>query len=372
MKVVIVTPTYNERENIGRIIETVAGVAKELSTHDLILLVVDGNSPDGTSEYVTSLSKTYPFVHLLREKEKAGLGAAYVQGFKYGMTELNADVLVEMDGDFQHDPKDIVKFVNAIEQGADYVIGSRYVSGGRIPKEWAFYRKFLSWGGSLFSKVVLGIFSINDFTSGYKASRVKGFVDKLDLDSIMSQGFAYKIDLLFKMHKIGAKFVEVPIVFGLRDRGDSKMEKGNFMDSLKVVILLRIRDNPSFFKFLVVGLVGLGVDLGLFNVLRVTLLSSEYASAFSGFIAMLTTYILNNAWSFNDRKINSLKGKLTSLPFYILVSYIPILLRSILVKYSILYLGDTWYISNSAFFVGVLFGIAWNYTIYNKVIWRKK
>jgi dolichol-phosphate mannosyltransferase len=168
-------------------------------------------------EIVANLSKKYNFVHLLTEKEKAGLGAAYAYGFKYAMAEINPEVLVEMDADFQHDPKDVTRLVREISHGYDYVIGSRFTRGGSIPKEWGIYRKFWSVGGNLFSKVVLGIFNVNDFTTGFKASRVRGFVDKLDLDNILSKGFAYKIDLLFKMHKLGAKIKEIPIKFGLRD-----------------------------------------------------------------------------------------------------------------------------------------------------------
>ena len=166
------------------------------------------------------------------------------------MQNLQPDIICEMDADFQHDPKDLPRLTKEIYNGYDYAIGSRFTKGGKIPKEWALRRKFLSVGGNLFSKFVLGIFSVNDFTSGFKASRVKGFADSIDLDHILSGGFAYKMDLLFKMHKKGAKIKEVPIEFGIRDRGDSKMEKNNALDSLRVVLTLRYNENKNFFKFL--------------------------------------------------------------------------------------------------------------------------
>jgi dolichol-phosphate mannosyltransferase len=239
MKIVIVIPTYNEAANIGLMIEALTKEFTKAPEHDFHILVVEGNSPDGTAEIVKQKQVQYPFVHLLMEEKKAGLGAAYAFGFKYAMKNLEPDVLVEMDADFQHDPKDITRLVEPLAQGFDYAVGSRFTKGGGIPKDWSLYRKFLSIGGNIFSKVVLGIFSVNDFTSGFKASKVKGFVDKLDLDNILSGGFAYKMDLTFRMHKLGAKIKEVPIQFGLRDRGNSKMESNNFMDSLRVVLTLR-------------------------------------------------------------------------------------------------------------------------------------
>jgi dolichol-phosphate mannosyltransferase len=243
MKVVVVIPTYNEAQNIIPLIDVLEVEFKKSPENDYHILVVDGNSPDGTGKLVTDASHTKPFVHLLLEQKKAGLGAAYVYGFKHAMKELNADVVVEMDADFQHNPSDVVRLVKEIENGYDYVIGSRFISGGSIPKDWAFHRKMLSIGGNIFTKVVLGIFNVNDFTSGFKASRVKNFVDKLELDSVLSGGFAYKIDLLFRMHKLKAKFKEVPIAFGLRDRGDSKMEKNNFSDSLETNLLKTTDDD---------------------------------------------------------------------------------------------------------------------------------
>jgi dolichol-phosphate mannosyltransferase len=373
MKVTVVVPTYNEKENIGRLLDVLAENFKKRSQHEFKILVVEGNSPDGTADEVKSKKDQYGFIELLMEKEKAGLGAAYVYGFKHALKHFSPDILVEMDADFQHDPNDVIRLVDAIEEGADYAIGSRFIKGGGIPDDWEFYRKFLSIGGNLFSKVVLGIFNVNDFTSGFKASRVKGFVDKLDLDSIMSSGFAYKIDLLFKMHQLGAKIKEVPIIFGLRNRGDSKMEKNNFMDSLKVVISLRADQHKSFMKFMVVGLIGLFVDTGFFNTFRLVLtVGSSVSALFSGGIAMLTTFLMNNYWSFGDRKLGSVQKKAVGIIIYFVSSSIPILVRSKIVQYFTVWFGDTLLISNIAFFIGIIFGLIWNFTVYSRIIWRNK
>ncbi len=378
MKIVIVIPTYNEVDNITRLIPVLFDEFKKMPHHDFHILVVDGNSPDGTGQKVLEMQSSYPNLHLLPEEKKAGLGAAYICGFRHAMGKMQADVLVEMDADFQHDPKDIPRLIQAVEEGYDYVLGSRFIKGGSIPKEWSFQRKFLSFGGSMFTRVVLGIFNVHDFSTGFKASRVKGFVDKLDLDSVLSKGFAYKQDLLYRMYKQGAKIKEIPIAFALRDRGDSKMEKNNFMDSLKVVIKIRLRESQNFFRFIVVGFAGLFTDLGLFNILRTLVFSSgepeisaRYSSAISGLVAMTVTYILNNYWSFSDRKVTSITRLLRNAPLYYISSYIPILFRSWFTGYSVATFGNTFLVANTAFFIGVVIGLVWNFTVYSRIIWRK-
>jgi dolichol-phosphate mannosyltransferase len=372
MKVVIVVPTYNEADNLKRLIPVLAEEFKKIQ-HNCHVLVVDGNSPDGTADMIRDFERMYPFVHLLLEKQKAGIGAAYVYGFKHAISEMDAEVLMEMDADFQHDPKDIKRFLDEIDDGYDYVIGSRFVEGGSIPQEWALYRKLFSWGGSFVSKLVLGIFNVKDFTTGYKASRVKGFVDRLDLDHIISKSFAYKIELLYRMHKLGAKIKEIPIEFGLRDRGESKIESNTLFDCLRVVLTIRYNENKNFFKFLVVGSIGFAVDSILANVLRISFLSSSTASLSSGFIAMVTTYLLNNYWSFSDRKqITDTAKRLANFAVYVVFSYIPIIFRSWLISWTVSTFGDNFLIFNIAFVLGVIIGLIWNFTVYSKLIWRHK
>lgn len=334
------------------------------------ILFVDGNSPDGTGDIVRKLGEKYPFVHLLTEKEKAGLGAAYAYGFTHAMEEMGADAIVEMDADLQHDPAELPTFMKALDDGADYVIGSRFTKGGSIPEGWGFKRKLFSIGGNLVAKIVLGVRGVTDFTTGYKASRVKNFANKLDFSTLLSSGFSYKMDLLFRMHKLGAKIVEVPIQFAVRDFGESKMERNNLIDSLRVVFTLRIRDSQSFIKFCVVGFVGLFADTTTFNLIRLTL-SSAVASLISGLVGMLTTFTLNNYWSFGDRKIEGAQKKAKSFVVYVVFSYVPILVRSKLIDLANMYYGDTALVSNIAFFVGIFFGLIWNFVVYSRLIWKK-
>lgn len=384
MKIVITIPTYNEAANIAPLIEQLELEFKKMLRHDFFILVLDDSSPDGTADVVRGLSKKYPNVSLLLRTEKSGLGTAYLAGFDHAINIMSADVVVEMDADFQHDPKDVLRLIEEIDKGADYVIGSRFTKGGSIPKEWGIHRKFLSRGGNLFSKIVLGMWKTQDFTSGFKASRVKGFMEKIKLSDVKSKGFAYKIDLLYRMHKLGAKTVEVPIEFGLRDRGNSKMEISTILDSFLLVLRIRATEYQSFLLFLVVGSIGLAVDLMVFNLIifldAVRLVSIDTASVptgtiaslVSGFIAMFTTFMLNNRWTFGDRKVNTASQFALSILTYYLFSYVPIVFRSWLVRFMVLRFGDTFLVNNLALFVGIFVGLVWNFTVYSKLIWKRQ
>jgi dolichol-phosphate mannosyltransferase len=173
------------------------------------------------------------------------------------------------------------------------------------------------------------------------------------------------------MHQLGAKIKEVPIKFGLRDRGDSKMEKDNMIDSLRVVLLLRYKASQSFIKFLIVGLSGLFVDSTVFSFVRLTALGSATASFISGFAGTITTFTLNNVWSFKERKLKGTRKRVLSFIFYFSSSYIPIVFRAWLIDFSVGKYGDTGLVAYTAFFLGILFGIIWNYTVYSRLIWKK-
>lgn len=240
MNIVIVMPTYNEGENIGRMIDILAGVEfPKIKNHQLSLLIVDSHSPDGTWKVVQQKCKKYKSVHLLDEGGKYGLGKAYIDGFNYAIKTLRADAVMEMDADFQHDPKDVKRFVDEFEKGGDYIIGARNIKGGSIPKDWGFKRIFLSVVGNYFTRVTLLMPHLHDFTTGYRIARVKGYLDKMDFEKIFAtKSYAYKMMLLYEMHKRGAKIKEIPIVFISREKGWSKMEGDDFIQSLKAIAII--------------------------------------------------------------------------------------------------------------------------------------
>lgn len=240
MKIVVIIPTYNERENIGRMIEILeTEIFPKIRKHKMEILVVDDTSPDKTYEVVWKKIKNYQNLHLLLNPEKAGLGGAYIRGFKYATEKLKPDFVIEMDSDFQHDPADLPKMIKAIEQGGEYVVGTRFIKGGSIPKDWGFKRILLSRGGNLFSRLMLGLISVHDITSGFKATKVRGVLDKMELENILSKSYAYKIHMLYLASRLKAKIVEVPIAFANREKGWSKMEGEDFKESLRVVLNLR-------------------------------------------------------------------------------------------------------------------------------------
>lgn len=234
--IVICMPTYNEKNNVGRMIDILfQKIFPQIKNHKMMLLIFDDMSPDGTWKIVQEKMKKYKDLFLSLERGKQGLGAGYKRAFRYAIDELKADAVMEMDADFQHDPNDVSRFVAEFDKGADYIVGSRYISGGSIPKEWGFKRVFLSVGGNLFTRAALWLWEVHDFTTGYRLARVKGFLDKIDFAKVFSKSYAYKMRLLYEMKKRGAKTVEIPINFAAREKGWSKMDSEDFFESLKVI-----------------------------------------------------------------------------------------------------------------------------------------
>ena len=263
-KIVIVMPAWNEVENIKRMIEEL--VKREFPTidADMQLLIVDNHSTDGTTDTVEKATKAYANVHII-EQDKPGLGWAYVRGMQYAVRELKADAVMEMDADFQHPPRFVKPMVDAYLNGAEYVIGSRYIKGGSVPKEWAASRKAISFFGNLFIRTVLLNFKIHDLTTGFRLTKVKGVLDKIDLEKLRNlDRFAYKVDLLYQSMKNSGKTVEVPLEFASRTSDKSKFNWKEMVSTFKLAIILGIKDKQRFIKFGIVGFTGFVVNyLGL-------------------------------------------------------------------------------------------------------------
>ena len=242
MRVAIVMPTYNEALNIGKMIDTLgATVFSAIQGAEMHLVVVDDNSPDGTGDIVRGRMETFDRLHLL-SGPKAGLGKAYVRGMQYAMQRLKAAAVIEMDADFQHAPADVPRLVQAFMQGADYVIGSRYLEAGGIPPQWAWYRRFISAGGNLVARRMLGLPHLHDLTTGFRLTRVDGVLAAIDLDGLMAlDRFAFKVDLLYQTQALARRTVEIPIQFRERRHETSKFNLMEIAATLKVILLLRIR-----------------------------------------------------------------------------------------------------------------------------------
>jgi dolichol-phosphate mannosyltransferase len=212
-RVLVIIPTYNERENIEEIVtRTLVSVA------DADVLVVDDGSPDGTGQLADSLAAAENRVHVLHRTAKAGLGAAYIAAFAWGLA-AGYDVLVEMDADGSHAPEQLPKLLTAL-QDADLVLGSRWVPGGSVVN-WAKSREIISRGGNLYTRMALGI-SLRDATGGYRAYR-RAVLEEIDYAAVASQGYCFQVDLAWRALRAGFRVVEVPIRFAERERGESKM-----------------------------------------------------------------------------------------------------------------------------------------------------
>ena len=212
-RVIIIMPTYNERQNL----EIIVGLIRE-SVPDVDLLVVDDNSPDGTGDLADKLAETDPHVQVMHRTEKAGLGRAYVAGFSWALARGDG-VIVEMDADGSHRPEHLPRLIAALA-GADAVIGSRYVPGGTVVN-WPKSREFLSRGANIYNRLLLGI-SIRDATGGFRVYRAST-LRRLDLNNIESAGYCFQIDMTLRVLQAGLKLTEVPITFVERERGESKM-----------------------------------------------------------------------------------------------------------------------------------------------------
>lgn len=208
-------PTYNERQNL----EIMAGRIRE-STPDADLLVVDDNSPDGTGDLAEKLAETDPHVHVMHRTEKAGLGKAYIAGFTWAL-ERGYDVIVEMDADGSHRPEDLPRLLDAVAAGADGVIGSRWVPGGKVVN-WPRKREMLSRGANIYTRIMIG-FNVKDATGGYRAYRAST-LRRIDLSNVESTGYSFQVDITVRIVKAGLRIVEVPITFVERERGVSKMD----------------------------------------------------------------------------------------------------------------------------------------------------
>lgn len=369
-KVVITMPTFNEAENIGGMIEELVGkVLPQVKDADMHLLVVDASSPDGTGKIVEEKKKKYKKLHLL-SKEKGGLGADYVAAFKYAMKELKADAVMEMDADGQHPPDHVPAMVQAFLDGADYVIGSRYIPGGSIPKDWAFSRKAMSYFGNLFIRLVWLNFKIHDMTTGFRLTRVKGVLDKIDLDNLMEiKRFAYKVDLLYQSLKLSKKTVEVPLKFAPRTKEKSKFNTKETIATFKVAIILGLKDKQRFIKFGTVGFLGFLVNFIFLRFFRGLGFSEVLAWLFSTEMAIINNYALNNIWTFKEAKIAGL-GKTVSKFFqFNLTSAGALVIQSIFGPLGVSLVG-TQYDYLVLAFVVVFLVLPYNYFMYNVVIWR--
>jgi dolichol-phosphate mannosyltransferase len=229
MDAVVCLPTYNEHENVERMV-------RALGEQGVRVLVIDDNSPDGTGEIADDLAAELDYVSVLHRPRKEGLGPAYLDGFRQLLAAGNADLILEMDCDFSHDPADVPRLIAAAAD-ADLVLGSRYVEGGRVGN-WGLVRRVISRGGSLYAQILLQL-RVRDLTGGFKCYR-RTVLEALPLDAVHSKGYAFQIELTYRALRKGFRVREVPITFVDRVEGGSKMSRAIVLEAVWKVPLLRL------------------------------------------------------------------------------------------------------------------------------------
>jgi len=378
-KAVVIIPTYNEAETIGKMIKYLfAKIFPLIKNWQMKLLVVDDTSPDGTYKIVQQLQEKHADLYLYLNPKKMGIGYAYVVGFKYAMEKLSADVVIEFDGDFQHPPETIPVLLSEINRGYDYVLGSRKIKGGSVPEGWGIKRKFFALVGGLVARFILffpskAFFKITDPTTGLKASRVKGFVDRMDMDHLYSKKFGYKLEFLYKMVNLGAKIKEIPLKFKLRKVGSSKIAPDTAKDIFHSVILCRLNDETTsrFLKFSVVGFIGYLVNaFGLWLFAKLGFLEG-FIWLLATELAIISNFTWNNLWTFSQQKFTKsmtilkkfLQFNLTSSGALVIQTVMGTLLTSLFgTQYRQLYLP----------LIIVFMVLPYNWLMYNRVIWKDK
>jgi len=402
-KAVIILPTFNEKGNIDRLIPILSDeVFPHISTYEMAILVADDESPDGTADVVRDLQKKYKNVELLIGR-KEGLGAAYIRAMTYAIEKMGADVVFEMDADFFHDPKKIPEFLKKIDEGYDFVIGTRYSGGGSIPSNWGLNRKFYSIVGNLMIRLIFGRSYIHDWTGGFRAIKKEVFLKEKE-KLYPFKGYRFQVGFLYVAITDGFKVAEVPFKATDRVYGRSKIPATEtIINTLQFVIMARIRELKRFVQFLIVGGTGfitqimmqeLSILTGLAFFIATLLhpnsffmeryrdtatLGNAIAVAIGAESAIISNFLINNFWTFNDtRKLKEKSPFIIRLMKFNIMSFLSIILQVSSVSIALHFLGT--HLNVLAYRIPVrivvlfptiiLIVIPLNYLIYNKIIWK--
>lgn len=377
-KALVVLPTFNEAGTIKKLIGDILEQNKKLANWEIDVLVNDSSSTDDTAKIVKELQKKHSKELYLLETKKEGLGKAYHQAFVYAIEHIQPFVIIQMDADFSHNPNDIPLFLDKIAKGADFVVGARYIKGGSIPKDWGIHRKLLSMLANLTIRFGFMKLNIHEWTNGYRAIKIWLIKDALDHIKNYS-GYVFQIAMLDYAIKNGAKLAEIPNNFIDRKYGKSKI----FVSQYILQILVYIFTHSSFVKFIIVGFIGFAVDFSFaylfINKLQVT---KTLANMYSAEIAICVNFLLNNFWSFKDKKIaGGFFAFLTKFITFNFVSSGSIIIQGVGLSLALRFIGDrtidifganigSWIIYKVLIIAFII--IPYSYILYNKVIWKKK
>jgi dolichol-phosphate mannosyltransferase len=297
----VILPTYNEAQNVGKIIPLIFKQQDLINTHILHVLVVDDNSPDGTQSVVRQLMAQFPHLHLITG-DKKGLGAAYRRGFAHSIEKLSPELLFEMDADGQHDPCMIPLFIHLCNFGFSLIIGSRFAPGGSTP-DFSLWRKSISKIGNWMIRYLGGVPRIQDCTSGFRCIKAD-LITKCNFGFLSTRGYSFQSSLLCELMRNGAKVIEVPIIFPDRRHGQSKLALKDQIEFLFNIGKIRFNRSKDFIKFCIIGIIGVVVNFGLYLFLtRSAGVIYEIAAPISIEISIVLNYLLKQIFA-SDNRLN--------------------------------------------------------------------
>lgn len=315
LQVCFVIPTYNEADNITPLLQKLRALYPDANT---MFLIVDDDSPDGTADRVRAVRADDARVHLL-QGQRRGLGDAYIRGITHALEALRADVVVQMDADFSHDPAAAGELITRVAAGeVEVAIGSRYVAGGDIDSKWSAARRWLSLWGNRMARWIAGIRTVHDCTAGFKAIAADA-LRRAALQNIRVQGYAFQVVLLSRLLDAGARVAEVPVYFREREHGQTKLGLRDLCEFFLNIWWLRVAKHRIFFRFAVTGVIGAVVNLGAFAALLAAGVHQFVASPIAIEISIISNFLFNNYWTFAERdlvgrkRIRLLKFNLVSL-----------------------------------------------------------
>jgi len=375
MKIVINIPTYNERGNIENIINIIEKeVIPKISHHKIAILVIDDNSPDGTSDIVRKLISKYSNLKLLAG-EKKGLGAAYIRGMSLSVDKMGADALVEIDADLSHPPEKLIDLVKKMDEGYDTVIGTRYSNGGSIPKNWPIQRKAFSVFGNLLVRIVLLRPYIHDWTGGFKIIKKEVFL-KEKKELLNYNGYVFQVAFLHKTTKDGFKIAEVPYHFSDRTLGKSKIASGSYIvDVLNYIIRARIYESlhSPFLKYAITGFLGYLINAFTLELFSQRLgLQSGIAALLGAECSIVWNFTVNNFWAFGEHKITNPWKVILKFPQFNLVSVGSLVIITTIVFTATHIFEDTLLVRQLSLAIAIgFFVIPYSYSMYNIFIWKR-
>jgi len=373
-KALVILPTYNEAGNIRQIIEEIFQVSKRIPGWRLEVLIADDSSPDGTAEIVKKLQKKHHDLYLISGK-KAGLGKAYIRSFKHGLKDSSFDAFVMMDADFSHDPAAIPTLLAAIDGGADYVIGSRYVSGGQIVKNWPKLSLINSRAANIVARIFVDINDVIDLTGGFKAIRRRS-LEKINLDRIHSGGYVFQVNLLHEFSRSGFIIQEVPVIFSNRRSGHSKRHTRDIIEFFYITYRL----NPNsrlrrIVRFSLVGFSGTLVNLliifAMVHLLYQVVLFS-YAVAIEA--SIISNFYMNHYYTFRAAftspritRIEPPKSIFIKLAKYNLVALGGAAISFIIFAIGFKILGLNYILAD---LIAIVLALSWNYWMSVHIVWK--